>query len=50
MAKFGDEEADENAFKEISRIYPDRFVIQITTDGLGNGGGTIHCATQQQIP
>lgn len=49
MAKFGDDEADQAAFELIKRLYPDRTVIQITTDGLGNGGGTIHCATQQQI-
>lgn len=49
MAKFGDEEADQKAFQLIRRLYPDRAVIQITTDGIGNGGGTIHCATQQQI-
>ena len=29
--------------------YPGRAVIQIATDGIANGGGTIHCATQQQI-
>lgn len=49
MAKFGDKRADKNAFEAIEKLYSDRFVIQITTDGLGNGGGTIHCATQQQI-
>lgn len=49
MAKFGDDEADEKAFQLIGRLYPDRTVIQITTDGIANGGGTIHCATQQQI-
>jgi len=49
MAKFGDEVADLAAFTTLKTLYPDRFVIQITTDGLANGGGTIHCATQQQI-
>lgn len=49
MTKFGDEKADQAAFQTINELYPGRFVIQITTDGLGNGGGTIHCATQQQI-
>lgn len=49
LAKFGDEEADQKAYELISRLHPGRSVIQITTDGIGNGGGTIHCATQQQI-
>lgn len=49
MAKFGDEQADKAAFDTIRGLYPNRFVMQITTDGVSNGGGTIHCATQQQI-
>lgn len=48
MAKFGDESADGAAFEEIRRLYPNRAVIQIHTDGIANAGGTIHCATQQQ--
>ena len=49
MAQFGDSRADLQAFEQISKLYPKRTVMQITTDGLANGGGTIHCATQQQI-
>ena len=49
MARFGDAAADLRAFEQIQALYPDRRVMQITTDGLANGGGTIHCATQQQI-
>ena len=49
MARFGDAAADLQAFEQIQALYPERNVMQITTDGLANGGGTIHCATQQQI-
>lgn len=49
MAKFGDAAADQAAFNAIRSVFPTRTVIQITTDGIANGGGTIHCSTQQQI-
>ncbi len=49
MAQFGDTGADQAAFSTLQNLYPTRTVIQITTDGIANGGGTIHCATQQQI-
>jgi len=49
MARFGDAPADQAAFDTLCHLYPGRAVIQITTDGVANGGGTIHCATQQQI-
>lgn len=49
MGQFGDAIADKRAFDKISAAYPDRTVIQIATDGIANGGGTVHCATQQQI-
>jgi agmatine deiminase len=49
MAGFGDAAADALAYNQLKMQYPLRTIIQITTDGLANGGGTIHCATQQQI-
>ena len=49
MAQFGDPVADAAAFETIRERYPERTIVQMTTDGLANGGGTIHCATQQQI-
>lgn len=48
MAGFGDPQADQAAFEVLSELYPERIIMQIPTDGLANGGGTIHCATQQQ--
>ena len=48
MGQFGDAEHDKIAFDIIQALHPDKVVIQISTDGLASGGGTIHCATQQQ--
>lgn len=48
MQQFGDPAADAAALKTVQSFYPDRIVVQIAADGLANGGGTIHCATQQQ--
>ncbi|WP_448107213.1 agmatine deiminase family protein [Pseudomonas azerbaijanoccidentalis] len=48
MGQFGDAERDLIAFNTLQALYPDHVVIQISTDGLASGGGTIHCATQQQ--
>jgi len=42
MAQFGDAAADLAAFNTLVSICPDRTIIQITTDGIANGGGTIH--------
>jgi agmatine deiminase len=48
QGQFGDHENDLAAFEILQALYPDQFVIQISVDGLSSGGGTIHCATQQQ--
>ena len=48
MGQFGDTKADLEAFNSVQALYPEHTIIQITTDGLASGGGTIHCATQQQ--
>lgn len=48
MAEFGDPQADQAAFNALRTLYSDRIVMQIRTDVLANGGGTIHRATQQQ--
>jgi agmatine deiminase len=49
MSSFGDPSSDQAAFDTLRNLYPGRVVMQMTTDGIANGGGTIHCATQQQI-
>ena len=46
--KFGDAEADAQAKQILQRAFPDRVVEQISIDGIAAGGGSIHCATQQQ--
>ncbi|WP_432284020.1 agmatine deiminase family protein [Aminobacter sp. BA135] len=48
LGQFGDSEHDLLAFETLQALNPDQIVIQISTDGLASGGGTIHCATQQQ--
>ncbi|MEM9277872.1 MAG: agmatine deiminase family protein [Pseudomonadota bacterium] len=47
-AQFGDRQADRKAFDTLAEIYPDREVIMMNVDALGEFGGGIHCATQQQ--
>ncbi len=47
--KFGDKKADRNAKLLLEKAYPDRVVEQIAIDGIASGGGSIHCATQQEI-
>lgn len=45
--QFGDHTADTEAAKALRHHYPDREIIQLNTDTLGEIGGGIHCATQQ---
>ena len=48
IPKFGDPRADAAARHLVSGLYPHREVVQLTIDNLAEGGGGIHCATQQQ--
>lgn len=48
MQEFGDEAADKAARSAIQKAFPDRKVEQINVDGIAAGGGSIHCATQQE--
>lgn len=47
-AQFGDGNADGLAYDTLSTLFPGRAVEQLNIDNLGNGGGGIHCVTQQQ--
>jgi agmatine deiminase len=47
-AQFGDDVADEKAKSTLQSLYPDRKIILLNADPLGESGGGIHCATQQQ--
>ncbi len=46
-AQFGDRETDGLAQKALKTHYPDREIIALNVDPLGEIGGGIHCATQQ---
>ena len=47
-SEFGDKDADSEAYAVLSDLYRDREVVMLNTDPLGEFGGGIHCATQQQ--
>ncbi|MCP3851427.1 MAG: agmatine deiminase family protein [Gammaproteobacteria bacterium] len=47
--KFGDRKADNQAKEILQKAFPNRVVEQISIDGIASGGGSIHCATQQEI-
>lgn len=47
-AQFGDQKADAEAKSILARLYPGREVITLNVDPIGECGGGIHCATQQQ--
>lgn len=47
--RFGDQRADAAARSRLEGLYPERVVEQIAIDGIASGGGSIHCATQQEI-
>lgn len=46
-AQFGDKETDDIAVETLKNHYPNREVITLNVDALGEVGGGIHCATQQ---
>ncbi len=47
LPRFGDKKADRDAVAIIRDLYPGREVVQVPVDTFGEGGGGIHCATQQ---
>ncbi len=46
-AQFGDPATDAAATAALARHYPDREIVTLNVDPLGELGGGIHCATQQ---
>ena len=48
MQKFGDKKADKAAKNKLAKIFPSHVIEQISIDGIASGGGSIHCATQQE--
>lgn len=47
-ARFGDRRADTQAREMLEALYPGRKVEMLDIDPIGEAGGGIHCATQQQ--
>jgi agmatine deiminase len=47
-AEFGDAKADDTARGILANLYPGRKIISLNIDAIGESGGGIHCATQQQ--
>ncbi|MEX3008568.1 agmatine/peptidylarginine deiminase [Hoeflea sp. TYP-13] len=47
-AQFGDGDADKEAASVLRDLYPDREIVALNIDPIGESGGGIHCATQQQ--
>jgi agmatine deiminase len=47
-AQFGDAHADAANRHTLAATFPGRAIEQLNIDNLGNGGGGIHCVTQQQ--
>lgn len=47
-AEFGDKTADSKAQSILGSLYPGRKIISLAIDAIGESGGGIHCATQQQ--
>jgi agmatine deiminase len=45
---FGDRAADRRAAGLLAELYPGREIAQVRIDTLSEGGGGIHCSTQQQ--
>ncbi|MDG4861179.1 agmatine deiminase family protein, partial [Streptomyces sp. T-3] len=45
--RFGDRKADAHAADLLRELYPEREVVQVPVDNLAEGGGSIHCSTQQ---
>jgi agmatine deiminase len=48
MQKFGDNKADRTARQKLAKAFPNHRIEQIAIDGIASGGGSIHCATQQE--
>ena len=47
-SEFGDAAADSKAEEILQSLYPNRKVVMLNTDPIGESGGGIHCSTQQQ--
>jgi agmatine deiminase len=48
MQKFGDRKTDKAAKDKLANVFPNHKIEQLQIDGIASGGGSIHCATQQE--
>lgn len=48
VAEFGDNDTDFEAKQLLAELYPSREIVALNVDPIGETGGGIHCATQQQ--
>ena len=48
LQEFGDPKADERAREQLQAAFPNRKIVTIAIDGIAAGGGSVHCATQQE--
>ena len=48
VQQFGDREADARARETLARAFPGRTIEPLDMDGIAAGGGSVHCATQQE--
>jgi agmatine deiminase len=46
--KFGDKDMDLKSKNTLSKLFPNREIIQLEVNAIASGGGSIHCATQQE--
>ncbi|NVO58069.1 agmatine deiminase family protein [Rhodobacteraceae bacterium B1Z28] len=46
--QYGFEDADAKALKTIASAFPDHKTVGVMTNCIADGGGNIHCITQQQ--
>lgn len=46
--KFGDTKADRASKALLEKVFPGRVVEQLRMDAIAAGGGSVHCATQQE--
>jgi agmatine deiminase len=46
--EFGDKRADKAVKKTLQKAFPNRKIVQINIDAIAAGGGSVHCATQQE--
>lgn len=46
-AEFGDKDTDGEAAERFTKLYPERDIVFLNVDPIGEVGGGIHCATQQ---